>query len=392
VFAAFALAVGVAVAAGCGGSRGSSSGANPFQESVDLGLTQYFGTATPSSTVATTPQITTYTYDPASGPVCMTGDPFRFAIRDEGSDDLFIFLQGGGACWSQFCLATTGAPAGIPEKVDILDPNKATNPLRATSTVYLPYCDGSLFVGSTEHVGNADGSHDRIQHGLMNVSAALDVAAQRFPHPKRVILAGSSGGAYGTILATALVRTKWLDVPLLVYEDSGPGIGKPGDVSFIHTLLDEFGALRFVPPSCTDCIGNGHITRLIEWALERDPKLTIASFSSYEDGVIAGIFLDIPGEDYKTALLGETTRIHQEFPNRYRRFLIDGTVHTALLHNPIGIVGNDLTAVILPLSALPKLIHLQLGSLDGTTLDGVSVGEWFGAMLGDGGRWDDLTQ
>jgi hypothetical protein len=205
------FAIGVALlAAGCGDSDesiGSGAVASPFQEMIDLGITRYFGTAQPVASEESQPGVITYTFDAASGPVCLQGDPYRMSVRDQYSEDLFIFLQGGGACWSDFCLAVTKAPPGIPD-LDILDPQKPTNPLRSMSTVYLPYCDGSLFAGTSEYDDTGDGVPDRIQHGLQNLSAALDIAKQTFPHPKRVIRSGRASICWSSRTAAPAWRRR----------------------------------------------------------------------------------------------------------------------------------------------------------------------------------------
>lgn len=393
LLASLALAPSLAACASSSDSSPAAGGdpANPFEEVVALGAAKYLGAATTTATTAPAEGVTTYEFDPASGPLCLHGKPYRVSVRDTGSDDLFIFLQGGGACWSTFCLAVNEAPAGIP-KLDILDATRATNPLRDTSLVYLPYCDGSFFAGDASADDDHDGKADRIQHGLQNLSAALDVARQRFPHPKRVVLAGSSGGGYGAILATILVRTVYPAVPLDVFDDSGPGLGHDGDPSYVGRILDELAIRPLLPASCADCTGNGHITRLVEWELARDPGLRFAQFSSYEDYVLSDIFLGVTGAAYHTALVAETSRIHDRFPDRYRRFLVAGGVHTSLLGTPTGIVGSNLGAVDLPAGATQKLLGVKLGGIDSTVLRGVSIASWFGAMIRGDEAWDDRTE
>src|SRR5690625_7109765 len=81
----------------------------PEAVAYDSGLTRYLGAATPI--VKERQDFTLYEFDAADGPVCMRGAPFRSMIRKaEGSNDLVIFLQGGGACWDDFCLAVINTP------------------------------------------------------------------------------------------------------------------------------------------------------------------------------------------------------------------------------------------------------------------------------------------
>ncbi|MCB9786922.1 MAG: hypothetical protein H6744_09555 [Deltaproteobacteria bacterium] len=394
--------VGLCVlAAGCDGGSGGAAGVLPDAggdvpgevgtptlalEAARLGLDRYLGEGPEPTVEEVDGDTTTFRFEPGSGPLCMRGGPFRFAVRQLTSERLVIFLQGGGACWSEFCLAVNAAPAGIPS-VDALDRDMEANPLRDWSVVYLPYCDGSLFVGDADVDEDGDGAPDRFHHGLQNLSAALRKAHTLFPDPERVLLVGSSAGGFGTIPATVLVRTIWHEARIDVFNDSGVGVARPGDAAFIRGLLEEFDAARFIPDTCPDCVTSGHITPLVEWTLARDPGVRVAVFSSYYDSIIADVFLGLAPAVFRDALLSETDRVHAAFPDRYRRFFVDGVTHTAMLGDPTGIIGSDLSAIELPPNASDLLTKVVIGGLDVTTSGGVLVGDWLRAFVTDDPTW-----
>jgi hypothetical protein len=263
---------------------------------------------------------TSYRFEPGTpeemGPLCMRGGPFRFAVRERDPEQLLVFLQGGGACWSEFCFVVTQAPPGIPD-VQTLDTNEALNPLVGFSVVYLPYCDGSFFVGSADVDEDDDGQPDRFHRGLANLTGALRTARERFPAPGRVVLLGSSAGGYGTLLATILARAAWPLAQIRVMSDSGVGLAQPGDPAFLATVAGEFDVARLIPPTCVECLTSGHLTPLVAWTLERDPAIRVAVFSSFYDTIIGAIFLGLPGDTFRDTLLAETDAIHQRFPDRY---------------------------------------------------------------------------
>ena len=362
--------------------------AEDFAEAWQQGVADHLGQAK-IATETTEAGVSTFEFDVKSGPICLRGDPFRMAIRDAKSDDLLIFLQGGGACWSTFCLAIQKAPAGIP-KLDVLDPNRESNPFKAWNIVYLPYCDGSMFAGDADTDDDKDGKLDRQQHGLQNLSAALDVAIAHFPKPARIVLAGSSGGGFGTIPAVLLVRKLWPKAEILLVQDSGTGTGKTGDPAFLQNLVKEFHVERFLPASCLDCKTSPHLTPLLAWELARDAHLRVAAFSSYRDSIMADVFLKIAPELFKVGLLEATTPLHAAFPTRYKRFFIDDTMHTTMLGDASGLVGKDLTAVTLPPDALVALGGLVLGSIDTTKLGEVTVAQWLAAARDGTAAWQDL--
>lgn len=365
--------------------------ASPASIAHRAGITRYLATARPVSTTTSASGVTTFTFNPADGPVCMRGGEYRASVREGASDDLLIFLQGGGACWSDFCLAVTAAPAIIPT-MDLLR-TTPEGPMRDFDVLYLPYCDGSLFAGDRSLDENGDGTPDRIHHGLQNLSAALTAGYTRFPRPRRVVLAGSSGGGFGTILAAFLVRYVYPDAPLYVINDSGVGVARTGDDAFLGRILDEFGARGFIPSDCTDCTRNGHITGLVRYLLDHDPNVRVAALSSWYDFIISGLFLRTEPAAFRDALAAETGAIHAAHPDRYRRFIYDGQGHTALLGTPAGVIGNNLRAVELPPDFASQIGSVRIESMYNLSVDGVSAAQWVTAMLADDrARWDDRLQ
>lgn len=356
-----------------------------FSEAWSQGVADYVGLATVSSSV-TAGDVTTYEFATASGPKCLRGDPFRMSIRAKPSDDLLIFLQGGGACWSKFCLAIQKAPSGIPN-LDVLDPSRADNPWKDWNVAYLPYCDGSMFAGEADWDDDGDGKLDRQQHGLRNLTAGLDVAVKQSPHPKHIALVGSSGGGFGTIPAVLLVRKLWPDAEILVVQDSGTGTGKPNDPAFLATLISEFKVQKFFPASCTACVNASHLTPLLDWEMARDSKLRVAAFSSYEDSIMAAVFMKIPPADFRSGLLEATGLLHTAYPDRYKRFFTKGSMHTTMLGDASGIIGSDMTAVTLPTESLADLAQIVLGNIQDTQIGGVTMATWLAAARDNSAEW-----
>lgn len=361
----------------------------PEAIAYEAGLTRYLG-ETRVAEESVYRGATAFEFDPATGPMCLRGAPFTASIRDEAGDELLIFLQGGGACWSDFCFAITTAPRGIPPtNLTELDPR---NPLVDADVLYLPYCDGSLFSGDAAIDEDGDGAPDRIHRGLANLSAALAVGFERFPAPSRIVLAGSSGGGFGTILSVFLVRYVYPDVPIFVLNDAGLGIAHPDDPTFVSDLIDEFGAREFLPADCPDCIADGNITGLVDYALDHDPNLRVAAVSSHYDFIVSDVFLGLGAEAFQAALVAETGALHDEHPDTYRRFLFTGDAHTALLGGVSGLVGSDLGDVELPPDSTTLLTNLTLESIHTATANDVLLLDWIVAGLeDDGAAWADLV-
>ena len=385
--AVFALVLGGTVAAvGCDSSSGSST-TGGFAELYEQGLTKYVDAFDPSNEPDAVEGVKTFHFDvpsdPAAeprGPLCLRGTEYTIDTREGGSDELVIFLQGGDACWADFCSAFEETNSLPPS--GILNPTLEGNPVADWDVVYLPYCDGSLFAGDVDRVlpssvvGDGDpGSSMGYQRGLQNLTAALDIAATDFPNPSRILLTGVSGGAFGTITALPLVRYYYPETEILVFNDSGVGVAKDGDPTFVNeTLLAGWNASSLIPASCTDCTSNGHITRFIEWQLAADDNFTMSALSFSADAVIATFFLGVDPDDFTGWLLAETDRTTTMFENRYKRFIPLGGAHTTLLRETSdggGVAG------------------LEIGSLE-TEVSQVTVLDWITAMIDGTDGWIDL--
>ncbi len=329
------------------------SDTSPYQEVYDAGLTKYVGKSfvRPSSVtrIEVTPPIDTWNFtksDTERGPVCMNGSDFFIETRDGTSQDLLIFLQMGGVCLNEICAATAnpllnlkiftmGNLVGIG---GILNHYDSRNPMANYNVVHIPYCDGALFMGDVDRVLSYNGTADFVmkpamayQRGLQNLTAGFEVAKMKYPNPSRVVLAGSSGGSYGIMAGTALARLYYPDTPLLTIADSGAPMGRDNDKDFERRALTEINAIQYIPlQSCPDCIANGHVTKVVDWALQRDPTLQVASMSHADDAVIGDFFMASPFPIFRNALVRETDSL-KKYGTRVHSFITPGTQHSYLL-------------------------------------------------------------
>lgn len=344
------------------GSDISSADANPFQELVDQGITRYLGLYTPMLS-ETEGDTVIHRFSASDGPMCLRGSEYTMSTRDTGSEDLVIFLQGGGACWDTLCAATETATPGIP-KLGMLDPDVPGNPIADMNIAYLPYCDGGVHASDAEYDvdGNGimePGTTDQFHHGLHNLSASLDVTVQAFPSPRRIVLMGVSGGGFGTIFAIPLVRTLYPDIPIDVVNDSGVSVGRPNEPEFFEGLLSYWNIKdSFLPASCPECIAeDGHGTGVHSWGLEQDENLRLSLLSHKQDSTIANFFFGVSGDAWEPELIREMAEVEAAHPDRVRSLIADGSAHTFL----IGLTGLE--------------------------VEGITVQDWVAAMLDGSAEW-----
>ena len=186
-----------------------------------------------------------------------------------------------------------------------------------------------------------------------------DLALKHFPNPKKVLLAGSSAGGWGTVYHRGLVRSQYPDALLTVINDAGIGFAVNGPL-----VADEWGATRHRPPSCGEpCQTHQHMTYFVKYMLEHDPSTIVGDFSSYGDSVIRLFTFTSDAESFKQVLMQETDIVAQAFPDRYKRFFVAGESHTTLL----------------------TAFHTNV-------IDGVSVAQWVGKMIDRDPSWAELLQ
>ena len=298
----------------------------PFQELYDQGIDRYLGVFTPNSSSAVSPSVMEYTFSGMDAPICFTGNQFSMFTRDGNSNDLLIFLQGGGLCGPEVCGAIeTGLPF---VQFGILSPTDTQNPTFNYNVGYVPYCDGSLMMGDNEVDSDGDGVNDRFFRGLRNLSASLDVIAERYPSPDRIVLAGNSAGGFAVHPALPLVRKLYPDARIDVINDSGSGILDPGEMD---AFVDYWNAGSFFPTSCTACIGaDGNLTDYHKYQLNEDPDVRLAYIGSKQDATLAG-GLSGGGASLEVQLIEAADELQTAFPDRFQSLIADGDEHTFII-------------------------------------------------------------
>uniref|UniRef100_UPI0040473904 pectin acetylesterase-family hydrolase n=1 Tax=Algoriphagus sp. TaxID=1872435 RepID=UPI0040473904 len=326
-----------------------------FQELYNQGVDKYLGTIKPISSTAVGLGVIEHKFRTEDGPVCFTGNQFSIFTRTGKSNNLMIFLQGGGFCSPQICAAVeTGIPL-IP--FGILNPIDPENPVSNFSLGYVPYCDGSMMSGDKEVDSDGDGKKDRFFKGLLNLSASLDVIANSFPAPDKIVLAGNSAGGYAVHIALPLVRKLYPDARIYIINDSGIGIANPGGIA---SLFEYWNATAFIPTSCKDCIGaDGNLTGLHNYQLIQDENIRLAYISSKQDSVTS---LAVGGASYERQLLEAVNELTTAHPNRFQGLIDAGNAHTYII----------------------KSYNLEIG--------GTSVKKWVSQMINEPADWKTIVE
>jgi hypothetical protein len=213
------------------------------------------GSPKPEGWVQITPaplRLKGHTYKPTCSAAPGTDPTYSFWYRKGIADGLVVFFNGGGACWSDgTCdkprLAGSRAmfagekaesvfksellPGDGPERMGgIFDSTNARNPVRDWSVLFVSYCTGDVHSGSnTAHYRNPEtGKPFTIEHrGWDNMQVITEWMRVHVPQPSRLLVSGSSAGAYGAATHYATLRALYPRARSVFLGDSGMGVSTP---------------------------------------------------------------------------------------------------------------------------------------------------------------------
>lgn len=310
-----------------------------------------------------------WTWFDIDGATCDDGSTTGIALNPGTSDNLIVFMMGGGACWDYTTCFVANTAAHGPFSTaqwsqsqdwwggTILDRNDANNPYADWSMVFVPYCTGDLHGGDkvVTYVQGGTLSKDYHHTGHTNIVADLSHLAPTFPTPTKVVVSGASAGGGGTLMNYPTFKAYWPDAKMQLLDDSLPLMEGDAiqpwlretwtDTWDLHPLLDG------ICPDCSDDFSRLHVRLAEKWPDDR-----MAVLSSEQDATISGYLL-MSGPHYQDALTQLDQDVFANSPT-WKRFFVNGNSHT--------MVGD------------PRDFH---------TSDGHELWPWLTAMVTDDPNW-----
>jgi Pectinacetylesterase len=285
------------------------------------------------------------------------------------TDKTVLWLQPGQECWpdhpncgsspqtytdEQALEYTALAADGGPFGPTAADPD---NPIANWNYIYVPTCDGSFHFGDAAADYDDDGVPDHFHNGLCQTSAAVSLMKELFPNSQKILIAGSSNGGYGTFGATPIVRLAFPDARLYVLNDSGPGLFRTKEPALWPILIETWNLAPMLPADCPD--SKTQLVYLFDWLLDRDANLKIGMYSSYQDSIVGNV-VGMSGAENEGLLRTTTGQIHQNHPETFKRYFIQGDSHCiADFYNQV---------------------------------NGVTVWDWLDALVNDRPGWKDMLE
>jgi hypothetical protein len=212
----------------------------------------------------------TWTWVPFDNAFCGNGSPTGIGVNlSSKSSRVLIYLEGGGACWSDItCYSfmtaanfTTGygqsefasdSAGGLSQPGGFFDRTAAANPFKDYSYVFVPYCTGDIHAGNNVYAYPSGMGH---HVGFANMSAYLARIVPTFPSAERVILAGSSAGGFGAAFNWWQAQQYFQSVRVDLIDDSGtvmpPDIENEGMGE--TNVRTQWNLAATLPKGCTGC-------------------------------------------------------------------------------------------------------------------------------------------
>ncbi|PAP76164.1 pectin acetylesterase-family hydrolase [Rubrivirga marina] len=287
-----------------------------------------------------------WTFVEVEGSVCRDGSPTGIGVRlQEDSDDLMIYLEGGGACFNGATCSTNPSSFGATDFAGLVAQageagvfsTSAANPVGDWNVVYVPYCTGDVHAGSFPNntllqAAGVDGTQQFVGH--QNVKRALALLEDGLGTQSRVLLAGSSAGGLGTLFNFDAVAQTFDDADLFLVDDSGPlffadNVLSPQLVTQVVTLYNGSAAL----PSAPQLFQPDALPGVYDYYATRYPDATFGLASHLGDDVFQQFygFGQAPGDPITDEEFAAGLRdVRAQLPESWGTFFAEGDAHTFL--------------------------------------------------------------
>ena len=238
----------------------------------------------------------TWTWIEIPGTTCGNGTPAGFGINVPAtpSAELFVYFQGGGACWdANTCftvktavnIETTYNAAKLAADLGGAQADRSPGNVFGRATLVLvPYCTGDLHAGIEVRDYTASGTARRVHHtGATNTQRFVEALQATLPGASPIWIAGSSAGGYGATLNHHRFAAAWPGVDVHVLQDGSPFV----PVLAAYDTWQSAWSLQF-PPGCTGCTTS--FPNVIDAITAAHPRARLGLLTYDDDAVIKQYF------------------------------------------------------------------------------------------------------
>lgn len=280
------------------------------------------------------PEVQWETISPGGETICGDGSPFEFFYHEGTVNNLVVYFQGGGACWSNFTCATgMGATSINVDNTSISDSgifefDNPDNPFKGWHMVYVPYCTADI------HWGDAVAEYESgtvFFKGYVNNIRALNWIYDKFKNLGNVFVTGVSAGGYGCRMyhVHLLEHYKNVSQNIIMVADSAAGVIDQ------DWYLETFPIWRayenrpmWVPGIGDTAFEDLGMEEIMIAALNYYPNHLAAEYNTYDDAVQKTFYAAQGGRvrDFSAELVAYTEAVDAQTEN-YRYFMAPGSEH-----------------------------------------------------------------
>ena len=280
---------------------------------------------------------------PAGETRCAHNTPYAYWVRPGTTNNVFVYFQGGGGCYSAETCGLTGSYKDHVTDNDnpdytiggVFNLEHPENPFRDYTMVFVPYCTGDVHAGNlvktyTRSSGEIFDIHHR---GVANAGTALNWIYANFEQPDSVFVAGCSAGSIGSMLHTPHIIQHYPNTPVTQLGDSGGGL-----TSFIPWNIDaDYDAGKTFPdwiPSMQDDVAQTFTLSDFTVAVANHyPNHVFSQYNAANDSTQRRYFVADGGaeEDFAAALQTSLNDIDKNSDN-FRSYTAAGERHCVLKH------------------------------------------------------------
>ena len=275
---------------------------------------------------------------------CGNGSTTGIGVNfNDKSSRVFIYLEEGGACWSDaMCYVeqtaahfTTGYGSGdfaadssktglLGQSGGFFDRTAAGNPFKDDNYIFVPYCTGDLHAG--DNTVEYDAKHTAKHVGYANITAYLQRIVASFPAATRVTIAGSSAGGYGALVNWDQTQRAFGTTRVDLIDDSGtpmPASVYPPTSPIYEETAAKWNLAGTLPAGCANCLSQG-LTALFDYYASAYPG-DHAAFLTYKVDSVLPWFFGLTNAQFQVALDDDLASTGANADQQY--FVVNGGGH-----------------------------------------------------------------
>lgn len=259
----------------------------------------------PKPPLAATPH-DEWNFVPVEGAVCANGDQSGFFYNhSDTSDDLLIFLLGGGICYDEKSCAVSipliGSMNGDPQSWwmnngerhgGVFQRGNNDNPFKDASYVVLPHCTVDFHTANKTSTYASTGTIQ--QRGYRNIQLAMNHVVPTFTNTNaNITVAGFSAGGVGTLAnyhQIALAFESYGHQPPFLVNDSGPVQTREYfSLNSHNAIRNGWDLQNTIETWCETCAAEGYHEALY-WIHQLHPGVRSSQICAYGDMVVIGLY------------------------------------------------------------------------------------------------------